>query len=362
MREGHSKKVSSNVLGTMSSGGRLLDQGQYGCVFTSKMKCKGNPVVLKEDPDHPPLSKITLKSHADKEYKIAEIIRDIPFYRNYYAVAEAICDAATTQTDPDIDRCDVLEDHSQGKFKLLSMYNYGEPLDYMRPSRTFDVMRFVIHLVEAGALLNLVGIVHRDIHHGNILVDKHNVPRLIDFNLSIMTENPVTQKQLMYEHTVMIDQMPPDSTLVNAVTQGYRNGYKIIDSLLTDRPIIKKIHTILGVSPHQMRRDLRQLYERSKSIPTGNVIAWFQAYWRKNDSWAIGVNLIHFFSRLSLWPEMDSLLAPYKDRLFPVLRRMCEVSPLKRIDCVQALYQLNPDAFIIKRYAKGWLEKVGDGR
>lgn len=326
------------------------------------MKCKGDPVVLKEDPDHPPLSKITLKSHADKEYKIAEIIRDIPFYRNYYAVAEAICDAATTQTDPDIDRCDVLEDHSQGKFKLLSMYNYGEPLDYMRPSRTFDVMRFVIHLVEAGALLNLVGIVHRDIHHGNILVDKHNVPRLIDFNLSVMTENRVTPSHLLHEHTVMVEQMSPDATLVNAIAMGHTNGYKVIESILTKRHIIKKIDTMLNVSQHVMKKDLTYLYEKSKSIPAGDSVAWFHAYWRKIDSWAIGVNILQFLSRFALWSEMDTLLAPHKPALFPVLRRMCEVSPLKRIDCVQALYQLNPDSFIIKRYAKGWLEKVGDGR
>ena len=345
----------------MSSGGRLLDQGQYGCVFTSKMKCKGNPSELKEDPDHPPLSKITLKSHADKEYKIAEIIRDIPFYRNYYAVAESICDAAKTQTDPDMDQCDVVENHPRETFKLLSMYNYGTPLDYMRPTHTFDVMRFVIHLVEAGALLNLVGIVHRDIHHGNILVDKHDVPRLIDFNLSIMTENPVTAARLIYDHTVMVEQMPPDSTLVNAIAQGHKDGYKIIESILTKRPVMKKIHTMLGVSPLQMTRDLDYLYQKSKSIPTGNVVAWFQAYWRKNDSWAIGVNLIHFFSRLALWSEMNSLLAPHWDRLLPVLQRMCEVSPLKRIDCVQALYQLDPNSFIIKRYAQGWLKKVGDG-
>lgn len=346
----------------MSSGGRLLDQGQYGCVFTSKMKCKGNPSELKEDPDHPPLSKITLKEQGDKEYKIANIIRDIPFYRNYYAVAESICDAAKTQTDPDMDQCDVVENHPRETFKLLSMYNYGTPLDYMRPTRTFDLMRFVIHLVEAGAILNLFGIVHRDIHHGNILVDKHDVPRLIDFNLSVMTENRVTSSRLLHEHTVLVEQMPPDYTLVNAIAMGHTNGYKIIESILTKRPVMKKIHTMLGVSPLQMTRDLDYLYEKSKSIPIGDCVAWFHAYSRKIDSWAIGVNLINFFSRLALWSEMNSLLAPHWDRLLPVLRRMCEVSPLKRIDCMQALYQLDPNSFIIKRYAQEWLKKVGDGR
>jgi serine/threonine protein kinase len=289
------------------------------------------------------------------------MIRDIPFYRNYYAVAETICDAAKTQTDPDMDRCDVVEDHPRGSFKLLSMYNYGTPLDYMRPTRSFDIMRFVIHLVEAGALLNLVGIVHRDIHHGNILVDQYNVPRLIDFNLSIMTENPVTASRLLHEHTVMVEQMPPDYTLINAIAQGYKDGYKIIESILTKRPVMKKIHIMLGVSPLKMTQDLDYLYEKSKYIPTGNIVAWFQSYQRKIDSWAIGVNLINFISRLALWSEMNSVLAPHWERLSPVLRRMCEVSPLKRIDCVQALYQLDPNSFIIKQYAQGWLKKVGDG-
>lgn len=155
--------------------------------------------------------------------------------------------------------------------------------------------------------------------------------------------------------------MSPDTTLVNAIAMGHTDGYKVIESILTKRPIMKKIYSMLGVSPLQMTRDLDYLYEKSKSIPVGDCVAWFHAYWRKIDSWAIGVNLLQFFSRFSLWSEMDALLAPHWDRLLPVLRHMCEVSPLKRIDCVQALYQLDPNSFIIKRYAQDWLKKVGNG-
>jgi hypothetical protein len=145
---------------------------------------------------------------------------------------------------------------------------------------------------------------------------------------------------------------------VNAIVSGYKAD-RVIDSIIFKKSICKKIRAILGVSDSEMYDSLYGFYSKSKSIQTGDDVTWFKQYWRTIDSWAIGVNLVDLISRLMLWPEFSQTLRKIKPKLFPVLRRLCAVSPLERIDCVQALEYLEPNNFIIRKYAKAWLAKVG---
>ncbi len=52
----------------------------------------------------------------------------------------------------------------------------------------------------------------------------------------------------------------------------------------------------------------------------------------------------------------------YRNKVLPVLRKLCEVSPLKRIDCVQALAYIDSDNYIVRgKKAIEWLKRVGSG-
>ena len=203
----------------MQEGGKLLDHGMYGCIFTSSLHCKNKKSAeLIENKEHPPISKLIRTEHAEVEYKISSLIRQIPLWKNYFAVAESMCEPSSSQTEQDLPQCPVLEEHDLSDFRVLSMTYQGVPLDSFRihvPS--FDVARFISHLLEAGALLVLYGVVHRDLHQGNILVDSHHVPRIIDFNLSVFAKESVTDDDLSHHHTVHVGQEPPDATIVNAV-------------------------------------------------------------------------------------------------------------------------------------------------
>ena len=171
-------------------GGKMIDYGTYGCVFSSSLQCKNKKAPhVKEDAAHPPISKLISTEHAKVEYKISSLIRQIPLWKNYFAVSESICEPAKKQTEKDIDMCPVLEEKSLSEFRILSMTYHGVPIDAFRVNlTTFKPLEFISHLLEAGALLTLSCVVHRDIHRGNILVDQHHVPRLIDFNLSIFAK------------------------------------------------------------------------------------------------------------------------------------------------------------------------------
>ena len=236
--------------------------------------------------------------------------------------------------------------------KPLSLYNFN--------FKSLDFLNFIKHFIEAGALLNLFGIVHRDIHNGNILVDKNDVPRIIDFNLAINASGNISTDKIRHQYNYIIAQEPPDSTLVNAILYGYKPE-KVISSIIERKPIIRKIRNILDVPLSEMRDKLEAFYNQSKSVKTGNDATWFKIYWRTIDSWAVGINIVDLLSKLSLWPEFSAILREIKPKLFPVLRKLCAVSPVDRIDCVQALNYIDSNNFIIRKYGKAWLAKVGTG-
>lgn len=346
----------------MLSGGKLFDEGMYGCIFTPPLECKNKMKKSFDETDFPALSKLILTDAANIEYAISKVIRQIPLWKNYFVVSESICEPALIQKDKELYDCSVIDDHKLSDFRILNMPYGGVPLNTYRINlQSLDFMAFITHFIESIALLNLFGIVHRDIHQGNILVDNNEVPRIIDFNLAIPVESKVTSNKLRHKYDYITAQEPPDSTLVNAVMLGF-NADSIIETIIDKKPILKKIRSVLGITSREQLESLEKFYQDSKSVKIGDSVKWFNTYWRTIDSWAVGVNIVDLITKLSLWPEFSTTLKKISPRLFPVLRRLCAVSPLNRIDCVQALNYLKPNSFIIRRYGKAWLNRVGDGK
>lgn len=351
----------------MLSGGKLLDQGLYGCVFVPSLKCKlGTEQRLSKDEDtqFDGLSKLIPEDDAKQEFQISKRIHRIPFYKQYFAVTESMCNPSPIQKEPDIEDCNVIKDNDDFPYmRLLRMPYSGKPLHNVAlSSTTFQLRAFAIHIIAGGALMNLFGIVHRDLHQGNVLVDSHNVPRIIDFNLSIpVRSGKVDVSELSHKYDVMITQEPPDSTLVNAIAHG-ESASRVIHDICFKKPIINKIVSLLGISKKEMFITLMNFYKKSKSLRMGDIEKWFSLYYRVIDSWAIGAILVELIMKLSLWSSFSSKIQGDVKMLLPILRRMCAVHPIERIDCVQALQMIDPDHIVIRRYSKKWLEIVGSGQ
>lgn len=338
-------------------GGRLLNQGLYGCVFTPSLTCK--PGTEQRVPGAAGagaagLGKVIGAEDAQKEFAIAGWIARIPFYRQYFAVAESICDPAAEkkQRERELARCGVLGEKTLGRMKLLSMPYAGRPLHHARFTAAFDLRAFVVHLVAGGALLNLFGVVHRDLHQGNVLVDDRHVPRIIDFNLAVSARG-ARAADLSHKYEVGISQEPPDSTLVNAIAHG-ENALSVISAVAYQKPVIRKLG-LVGVTAVSVERDLLAFYKRSRAVRAGDLERWFTLYQRVVDSWAIGVMIVELIASLAVWPTLAGSIQSALPSIVPVLRRMCAVVPTERIDCVQALQLLDPQHVVIRRYAGEWL-------
>jgi hypothetical protein len=348
------------------AGGSLYDEGGYGCVFTPPLLCageKGAGAGAGREAGTGRLDKLMKQEEAEKEYRVAQLIQQIPLWRQYMSVPEGICTPAplSRQTDPAIGDCKLVGKTPLGKMRLLRLTFAGLPLSQLKLNiSSFSFYEFMVHLLEGASLLSLFGIVHRDLHLGNVLVDRANVPRIIDFNLAVSVRDLSAAASFMH-HMYAPDllQVSPDWCLVNAIAQG-KDGMRTMDDMFRRNTFYKTIQSVLGISEMDQRETLQTFYEKSRSLQSGSVDLWFKSYWRVIDSWSIGAMLAHVLSKLMLWPSFQSTdYRTHKDTILAVLRRMTSFSPLERIDSVQALAMLNPDSYVLRKYGGAWLDKVG---
>jgi hypothetical protein len=279
-------------------GGRLVAQGNSGCVFTPALHCKYKKDEPKPEKGEQILTKLINEYDAKFEYTISTIIRGIPLWKNYFSVALSMCEPSTKQTEKDLPDCKPLEKKSISNFRLLPITYAGlQIFRYKFPLATFDMMSFFTHLIGAGALLVRFGVVHTDLHMGNIMVDEHTIPRIIDFNLAIIKEQARVE-DITHAYGVIWSQEPPDETLINAIAHGYKSN-NVIPSIILKKPIMKKIRSMLSITNETMIEQLEQFAATSASIISGDVLGWFKNYWRVIDSWAIGAVIVDLLSSFS---------------------------------------------------------------
>ena len=347
-------------------GGDQIDAGSYGCIFKPTLRCKPKTkqdLVLASEKDKriARVSKITTIESAESEFKVSAVLHNIPLWRNYFVLTESICEPAEKQTDKDISACRIIKRKPMSDFRLITMPYMGTTMAaYRFPMDVFEPMRFIKHLVEAGALLALFGVTHRDLHQGNIVIDDQMVPRIIDYNLAFPVEARVypelVKNFLAHTYEPSISQEPPDSVLVNAISMGHTASTTIRD-IIRRKPILRRMTSLLGVTEYEMEQSLREFYQKSKSAHSGDTVQWFRVYYRVIDSWAIGVLLVDLIIKISMWPSFTAVFQQHKEIILPLLKKMCAINPMERFDCVQALAVLDPNHFILRKYGRAWLEK-----
>ena len=347
------------------TGGSLYDEGGYGCVFTPPLLCANEKGVGATAGATGPkqIDKLLKKEEADYEFSIATAIQKIPLWRQYISVPESMCTPApiSKQTETELASCKLIGSTPLGKMRLLRSVYAGVPLFQLKLNiSTFSFYEFMVHLLEGVSLLNLYGVVHRDLHMGNILVDRANVPRIIDFNLAVSVHDlaaAVEKVRIMYDPTLL--QVSPDWCLVSAVAAG-KDAFTIMDDMFHRNTYYKTIQTLTGVEEAAQRASLETFFEKSRSMQAGDVELWFRNYWRLVDAWSVGACLAYLLAKLQLWPSFQRTdFKTHRALILEVVRRLTAFNPLERIDSVQALAMLNPDSYVLRKYGMAWLEKVG---
>jgi serine/threonine protein kinase len=363
--------MTDSVSISIQSGGKMIGQGAYGCIFSPPLLCRGE-----KKPRHGwksnKLGKMTEFSDIKNEINAAKALAHAPNVENYCILPEieTLCNVSpmTTQREKDLSKCDALKKYSAEDMMQYELEYGGKTLktrlDTTELSTSFPFFDFMGQILEIGAFLALHGCIHNDMHSSNIVMKKDLHPRLIDFGRSYMYNNinarEIEEISGVY-YNPALGQIPPEVTAHHGVNEGVP-----VDTIIADLDSKKSglLHAerILGVSRKEQLAEFKQFWLSSRSVQKGDWVQFYKLYWPVVDSWAIGHNLVGILRRLVIskqfteskeWLQKQSVVKT-------VLKGLLHASPKRRLDAIEALAMYDPmNALVSSSSGKDWLEKKG---
>lgn len=308
-----------------------IASGAYGCVYLPPLLCSRE---RKPKYDDSYLTKAQLTEYAEKELQITQKIREIPSWRYYFIIPENNICHPTTRNMPMLGKCPAIEDKNRTNISLYHMKYGGTPLATAElPLNKFNLKFFLKHLLEAVVLLQSKGLVHADLHAGNILIDEKFIPRIIDFGQMTPLNESNSEKTLrtFFVFDAGYEQMPPECLLFSGKVKYPGADYRVIlKHVFRMRHVFNQLKLYLNYSIEKQVEHIASWWmSTNESINP-------QHFWSQMastfDSWSIGVLTLHLISKFSMWPE-------YKvdQDIINVLRKICHLDPRRRWSAKQAL-------------------------
>ncbi|NBO70513.1 MAG: hypothetical protein EBU66_05580 [Bacteroidetes bacterium] len=347
-------------------GGRKLAEGGYGCIFDPPLLCHGKMMPKKPNM----IGKLTDPGDIASEINATKILKKMPEANNYFILPEldTICQdiRIRDQTESQLGTCDVLLEHGIANLIHYQMKNGGTSLHAKLDSihigvTQFPFYNFMRYILEAGAYLALKGVIHNDLHSGNIVVDDKYNFRLIDFGRSY-TVNGITEdliESLSAEYNIKLGQITPESTAQDGKNIGM-SLTAIVEDIRQNKPTLKLAEKLFGYNRLEQVNEFKYFWTKSLSVSSGNYVKFWKYYWPAVDAWGIGYILVSTLYKLSLsnkfmksseWKQKSPLIKT-------VITGLLQCSPIKRLDCVEALALYDPmNALVLSSSGKAWLEK-----
>jgi serine/threonine protein kinase len=352
-------------------GGSKLGEGLYGCVFSPPLKCK----FRTKKPGANSVGKLTELEEATTELMITKALENIQDAKDYFILIESVCEPAPIkdQDEPEIDDCKLLKsvDIEFSKLRQLTMRLGGQALTYT-PWTTKDIDYYPLgqHLLEAGTLMLIAGIVHSDLHTSNILLDNPSKPKIIDFGIGWRPEAIVLGN--MYEDVLRafntsISQESPELAVINGIIEGRKIG-EILEQLQRNKVIVAQVGVLFEKSPSEMWAEFKFFLDHSRTYQDRSETAlfnFFKIYWSKFDAWSIGIILFGLFAKLIHDPAFEKSLdyQTHGAKFVECIKGLCSLDPGLRMDCAEALQIWAPQSPVLERpEVKAWLAEAVNTR
>jgi len=343
------RRRPSPALETMQTGGKIIGKGSYGCAFDPPLLCADGAekkYVSRK------VGKMTSKSEALKENYITNVLKHIPNAEDYYALLLNSCvlKPRAEQEEPDLGKCDVLSQKPYQRFVQLLMPYGGQSIHFYNKqlkSGAIDYYRFGGHLLEAVALLLTRGIVHYDLHKGNILVKDRQTPSIIDFGLSWQVKllPQIAADLASHNFEPEYAQYSPELSVPEAINNNLPLDNALFRKILEKKRVSGTLERLLGVPFDSALQELRDFTFDSVSIKNKNWLKFYQTYWPKFDAWSVGRILLEMYYAITTNPGYKP---SEKDVVYArVLRGLCAASPKKRLNAAQALAIWDPTSPVL---------------
>jgi serine/threonine protein kinase len=324
----------------MQTGGSIIGQGSYGCVFDPPLKC--NKPTNKGDK----VGKVTSVTEASNEYMISSQLKILPYADEYFVLIDDTCipKARSAQDDKTISECKTLDSvRIPSRVQLILPFG-GKSLIQIKKTYTMDEFyNLGKHLLEAGTLLLLGGLVHSDIHSGNVLISNGTL-RLIDYGKAWFPTNLVDYNNVVNEFNPKPMAGTPEENVISAYKTGINIDFALA-KITDDKTVLSYIYKLTGKSPETQINELRQFMLSSLAFREKDWQSFYKIYWKKIDAWGIGsVLIINFINTLMLYESSDF---QFKS-ILPVILGLCSIDPGIRLDACEALELWAPDSKILQ--------------
>ena len=344
--------------GRSQTGGKIIGEGSYGCAFDRPLVCSGPASASAQaqaQARSKAVGKISLRSQAEVEIKRSDLLETIPYAKNYYALIENTCELAPRkkQTDADFDKCEVVNEFPYKNLVQIVMPYGGRSLDSMKKginAKTIHFYEFGRHWLEAGALLLSKGIVHYDLHTGNVLVKDPNTPILIDFGISWKSSilNEKTAAKLANSgYSPKHSHYAPELSLCDAINDGLKLDDRVYADIIEKNGTHAILEKVFGIPSKKSVEALREFATDSTSIEKRDWLAFFKTYWPKIDAWGFGRILLRIYALMVFdtnFKEDAARTHMYKT----IFIRLLHPNPRRRINVAQALALWDPRSPILK--------------
>lgn len=346
-------------------GGRLIGEGTYGCVFQPPLLCKKKQIPKSK------VGKLTLEDDMNREITAQKVLSKVKEAKHYFLLPEpelsCVPKILDNQEDNDISKCDFLKESEKDKHvvQMAMPYGgkdlYGIALGVKEEIHFFNLFR---HLLEAGSLMLLNGVVHYDIYSKNVLVDKYNIPRLIDFGQSFLRKDISLDSIFNGRWKVLKPEAsstePPEVTFLTAMYEPYHYSFQdTVNYIMPQKRIFNTIEKVLGIPLKKQISDLATFFKGSLAFKNRDYVKFWRLYYTGFDSWSIGVMFVQILSKLVFsFPFIESSEWKLKKRVtLDILRKMVNSNPKERIDCAEALAIMDPFNSIYQEYGLDWVER-----
>jgi serine/threonine protein kinase len=343
----------------MMEGGKLIGQGTYGCIFDPPLLCKKKQFTKGD------IGKLTTSDDLEREKNAYKILQSIEESKNYFILPDASCSPRIldNQVESDINKCKLIQKANPTDLKQVAMDYGGKDLAKLSITSKDSIPFFTLmkRLLEAGALMVLHGFVHFDIHAGNIVINKNNIPKLIDWGQSF-SKDEISLESISERWKILTPEYsaePPEVTFLTAIDD--YNNYSFEEAMLQLMPkklVLHKIEKILGVPIRTQLTNLGKFFRSSQAFQEKDIVKLWKLYYPGFDSWAIGVLLLDCLNILMFSYEFieGSEWKLKKTIVVDILKKMLHTNPKERIDCVEALSMLDPVNDIYNKYGVEWVE------
>ena len=353
----------------LMTGGKLIGQGTYGCVFSPPLLCKKKKIPQSK------VGKLTSEDDIKAETKAYDALSKIKDYQYYFILPEkdltCVPKILENQIDNDLSKCDFLKEANPDKkvFQLAMPYG-GKDLYSVSLSQKdhIDFFQYFKHLLEAGSLMLLNGFVHFDIYSKNIMIDNHNIPRLIDYGQSFLRKDISLEtifdrwKELKPELSAT---EPPEITFLTAMHDPHYYSFeKTLKYVMPQKRIFNVIEKVLNIPVKTQIYNLGNFFKTSLAFHNRDYEKFWRLYYTGFDSWSIGVMFVQILNKLIYsFNFVESSEWKLKKRvILNILRKMTNSNPKERIDCVEALAIFDPFNKVYQEYGLEWVERRREQR